>query len=569
MDLPRAQLTVTDRQGNIVDGATVSVTSEATGSPATVYSDRGGLSSLGSSYVAADGSNAGFFAPNGEYRIDVEKDGDALTEPKRYVRVGGGADGTITFNGTTVPSDALGRDGDYYLRTTTSDLYFKAAGTWSILVNLHGADGNFSGTVVVKTANYEFVAADSGKIFEFDSASPLTAAFDAVASLGTTFQVVINVVGDGTLTLDPDGAETINDAATLDIESGQGAYSYKSGSGLRALVWGQATDPGGGGASDEQIDALFFDQRLQGLILAESVGDVLFFGPDGSALHDGFDVLDYVDIAGAANIDSSTPGELKTQTAVGADTDTAAATNVSNDLSGGTVVNRAFAVRNSRRLTDIGLDSTTARTYTIKLVKRLSASNYDIVVSETFVHGGTGLEYHTLSSAFDVPSTGTYFCAFYYASGNVNATSSTARGANGANSTGLNQGGFSDSTGGAPRFAAKYAAVSPGDVDVKSFAVTAGEEPDAMRAVVRIRDADGLTLNTDFFVKFSRDGGTTWSTATVIERFLQAGNIRVLDTQNVDVSGQPSDTDMKWRIQSDNGVEFDVLGIAMWGVPPT
>lgn len=53
-----------------------------------------------------------------------------------------GAAGSQIRSGSGVPSNALGVNGDYYLRTTTEDLYVKSAGTYSILVNLKGSTGS-------------------------------------------------------------------------------------------------------------------------------------------------------------------------------------------------------------------------------------------------------------------------------------------------------------------------------------------------------------------------------------------------------------------------------------------
>jgi hypothetical protein len=59
-----------------------------------------------------------------------------------------GADGiTYTWrNGAGVPSDGLGINGDYYLNNTTSDVYFKAGGTYSIVANIKGSTGDTGST---------------------------------------------------------------------------------------------------------------------------------------------------------------------------------------------------------------------------------------------------------------------------------------------------------------------------------------------------------------------------------------------------------------------------------------
>ncbi len=52
-----------------------------------------------------------------------------------------GADGTSIRSGVGAPSNGLGMDGDLYVNTTNGDLHEKAAGTYSIVGNIKGADG--------------------------------------------------------------------------------------------------------------------------------------------------------------------------------------------------------------------------------------------------------------------------------------------------------------------------------------------------------------------------------------------------------------------------------------------
>lgn len=52
-----------------------------------------------------------------------------------------GASGSVWRDGAGVPSNALGVDGDYYLRTSNGDVYFKAAGAYSVVGNIKGPAG--------------------------------------------------------------------------------------------------------------------------------------------------------------------------------------------------------------------------------------------------------------------------------------------------------------------------------------------------------------------------------------------------------------------------------------------
>jgi len=52
-----------------------------------------------------------------------------------------GANGATWRDGAGVPSNSLGLDGDYYLNTTTGDVYKKASGSYSVVGNLRGPTG--------------------------------------------------------------------------------------------------------------------------------------------------------------------------------------------------------------------------------------------------------------------------------------------------------------------------------------------------------------------------------------------------------------------------------------------
>jgi hypothetical protein len=52
-----------------------------------------------------------------------------------------GASGSVWRTGVGAPLNTLGVNGDYYLNTSTSDVHFKAAGVYSVTVNIKGAVG--------------------------------------------------------------------------------------------------------------------------------------------------------------------------------------------------------------------------------------------------------------------------------------------------------------------------------------------------------------------------------------------------------------------------------------------
>lgn len=61
---------------------------------------------------------------------------------KAYIDEGDDSVGSVWRDGTTVPSNALGSDGDYYLRTTNGDVYAKDAGVYSVVGNIKGPAGS-------------------------------------------------------------------------------------------------------------------------------------------------------------------------------------------------------------------------------------------------------------------------------------------------------------------------------------------------------------------------------------------------------------------------------------------
>ena len=60
------------------------------------------------------------------------------------------------------------------------------------------------------------------------------------------------------------------------------------------------------------------------------------------------------------------------------------------------------------------------------------------------------------------------------------------------------------------------------------------------------------TLNTDIKGYVSRDGGTTWSQGTFVDEGDWGTNKKIISFHNLDISGQPSGTSVKWKIETLN-----------------
>ena len=95
------------------------------------------------------------------------------------------------------------------------------------------------------------------------------------------------------------------------------------------------------------------------------------------------------------------------------------------------------------------------------------------------------------------------------------------------------------------------AASSTNNLTVQSTALSAASTPSSMKVVARVKEVDSITLNTDFKIAVSRDGGTTFSDAALNDRFT-VNSIHVLESNPIDVSSAPAGTSVKWKITTAN-----------------
>lgn len=52
-----------------------------------------------------------------------------------------GTPGSVWYSGAGAPGGGTGINGDYYLRTSNDDVYFKSAGSWAVIGNVKGSTG--------------------------------------------------------------------------------------------------------------------------------------------------------------------------------------------------------------------------------------------------------------------------------------------------------------------------------------------------------------------------------------------------------------------------------------------
>ena len=90
---------------------------------------------------------------------------------------------------------------------------------------------------------------------------------------------------------------------------------------------------------------------------------------------------------------------------------------------------------------------------------------------------------------------------------------------------------------------------------IVSNAFTASSVPTKSRIVVFEENVDTPTLNTDIIASISRDGGTTFTTATLSDSGYVTGSSgqRIL-TGQATISGQPSGQSMRWKLALANNI---------------
>ena len=88
---------------------------------------------------------------------------------------------------------------------------------------------------------------------------------------------------------------------------------------------------------------------------------------------------------------------------------------------------------------------------------------------------------------------------------------------------------------------------------LQSIAYTAGAVPSTGDLILNIENFAGTaTVNTDIKGFVSRDNGSNWTEGTLVDEGSWGTNSRILAFHNLDISGQPSGTSMKYKIQTFN-----------------
>ena len=98
-----------------------------------------------------------------------------------------------------------------------------------------------------------------------------------------------------------------------------------------------------------------------------------------------------------------------------------------------------------------------------------------------------------------------------------------------------------------------YPGISYENLTLQSVATTAEAAPTTGDMVMLIEDGAGTaTINTDVKGYVSRDGGSNWTQGTLVSEGSWGSSKKILTFHNLDISGQPSGTSMKYKITTHN-----------------
>ena len=117
---------------------------------------------------------------------------------------------------------------------------FGATGT---KVGALSALGATFGTVTNKAVNYTVLPTDRGTVIQ--GTGTITLTLSGASTLGAGFNFIVNNIGTGSVTIDPAGAETIDNQATKELSANQCVLVYCDG----VEFYTVGSNAGGGGAS--------------------------------------------------------------------------------------------------------------------------------------------------------------------------------------------------------------------------------------------------------------------------------------------------------------------------------
>ncbi|QIG67362.1 concanavalin A-like lectin/glucanase protein [Rhizobium phage RHph_TM3_3_9] len=212
-----------------------------------------------------------------------------------------------------------------------------------------------------------------------------------------------------------------------------------------------------------------------------------------------------------------------------------------------TIADRALVIPNNTTVVSVGIYADNAGTQVFKILRRVSSTTYDVLVSYSFSHPGGGWYDYVLPTPYLTPATGTLVPATVQLNAvAVNMYDTSARGfhtgdvavANGV--TGWLENGTAVSI--------MRLSYLVDNMTLISTVYPAASVPTSARIALQLADSVTLVPNTDFSAEVSRDGGTTWTVVT-LALTMNFNGLKVYEG-TVSLTGQPSGSNMQWRVKS-------------------
>ncbi|SEH45354.1 hypothetical protein [Magnetospirillum fulvum] len=214
--------------------------------------------------------------------------------------------------------------------------------------------------------------------------------------------------------------------------------------------------------------------------------------------------------------------------------------------SGSTWINLNTKLPNATLVTSLRFYLDCADTGAVaKIVKRNSAGNYDVVFSSALTYVAPG--WNSLATAFSVPATGNYYIGLYHTASYscyliVPRAHYIGNAAAGAGLT-MSEG---DGDGAVP---VGYTALR--GMTLLSPPLATATVPSHASLYALYRDDSGTaTLGADLAVEISRDGGASYTNATIVPLATYDGSYALIRAR-ADLSGQPAGTSLVARIKTD------------------
>lgn len=313
-----------------------------------------------------------------------------------------------------------------------------------------------------------------------------------------------------------------------------------------------------------QLDITLAEIALQ---VADNSNVALFLGAAGNRLADSFDALTFVNTGGATNLDSSVAGLLKPTIALGAQIAQGTGTVIGDMTTNGGIASVFDGVTNQANPSSAAKLGTTAA-YVGKNYSPAKTIGQVITYGTNDVNGGY-LAGSTASVTLNLRAKHT--SPANSADGTLLGTTTFANTA-ATNSKTIPSSDLTTeweyvwveiSCGSSVNMTLaelEFYTSSISNLTVTSTTLTAASVPTVAKLVARVNEISSITLNTDLIFSASRDGGTTYTAFTMTDRFTASG-AHVLESNSLDISGQPSGTSMRWKCVTANNKMIELWDV--------